>query len=71
MCLSALASELQLQGSGDGLGDIVLDGEDVGELAVVAFGPEMIAVLCVDQLRGHADPASRAADAPFENRSDS
>ena len=25
----------------DGLGDLVLDGEDVGQVAIVAVGPEM------------------------------
>ena len=37
------------------LGDLVLYGEDVGELAVVAFGPEMAAGGDVVELRGDAD----------------
>ena len=65
-----LRGELQLQGRGDGLGDIVLDGEDVGELPIVALGPEVITVRCVNQLRGYAYTASRASDASFQNRSD-
>ena len=70
MCLAGVRDELQPQGLCDGLGDFVLNGEDVGELAVVPLGPEVIAVLGVDQLRGHADAASRTTDAAFENRPD-
>src|SRR5215469_4397739 len=44
---------------GDGnryrLGDLVLHDEDVGEIAVVALGPDMLAGLGLDQLRGNAD----------------
>ena len=67
MCLAGLRDELHLQRTGDGLRDVVLNGEDVGQLAVVPFRPQMIAVLRVDELCRHADPASRAADAAFEN----
>jgi hypothetical protein len=34
--------KLRLDGRDDRVGDLVLHGEDVDELAVVAFGPEMI-----------------------------
>lgn len=42
-------------------GDLVLRREHVGQLAVVAFGPQMAAVLGVDQLAGdaHATPTLR------------
>jgi hypothetical protein len=59
-----------LQRSGDGLGDVVLNGEDVGKLAVVAFRPEMIAVLRVDELCGYADTVSGSPEAAFKNRPD-
>ena len=62
-----LRDELHLQRTGDRLGDVVLNGEDVDQLAVVAFRPQVIAVLGVDELRRHAYAASRAADAAFEN----
>ena len=62
--------ELQLQRTRDGLRDFVLDGNTSDELPIVAFRPQVIAVLSVDQLRSHADSASRSTDAPFKNRPD-
>src|SRR5215467_6297970 len=63
--------ELQLQRTGDGLSDFVLDCEYVCKLAVVAFGPQMITVLSVDELRRHTDAAAGASNAAFEDRADS
>jgi hypothetical protein len=53
-----------LLGLGDGrgnrerhrLGDLVLHREDVGEIAIVALGPDMLAGFALDKLRGYADP---------------
>ena len=56
--------------AGNGPRDVVLNGEHIGQLAVVPLGPEVIAVFGVDQLGGHADSAARAPDAAFENRTD-
>ena len=53
--LRRLGSQRDLKGARDRLGDLVLNGEDVGELAVVALRPEVIAVLGVNELRGDAD----------------
>ncbi len=39
---------------GDAAGDFVLDGEDVLELAVIAFGPDRMASRAFDELRGDA-----------------
>ena len=49
------------------VGDLVLQREDVGELAVVAVGPQMIAERRVDQLAGDAHAARRFAHAAFED----
>src|SRR5258708_15962323 len=38
------------------LGDLVLDREDIGEIAVVTLGPDVVAGFGLDQLRGDADP---------------
>jgi hypothetical protein len=46
--------QLDLEGDGDCLGDFVLQFEEVGQLAVVALGPEMPARRGVDELRRHA-----------------
>src|SRR5262245_11294415 len=62
--------EFELQRCDDGLRNLVLDGENVGEIAVVAFGPDMIPGRAVDQLRTDADAASGLAHAAFENMRD-
>jgi hypothetical protein len=49
------------------LRDLVLYGEDVGEIAVVAVGPDMPASLDLDQLRGDADPVAGFAQTAFEH----
>src|SRR5712691_12407597 len=48
----------------------LLDREHVLELAVVALRPEVVAVGDVHELRGHAEPIARLADAAFEDRGD-
>jgi hypothetical protein len=52
-------------GHRDRLADLVLDREDVGQIAVVTFGPDMITGLGLDQLRGHPDTVSGFAQATF------
>ena len=39
--LALLQTQRHLQRARDGSGDVLLDGEDVGELAVVTLGPDM------------------------------
>ena len=68
--LRRLGGQRDLQGAGNRLGDVVLDGEDVGQLAVVAFRPQVITVLRVDELCGDADASARPADTPFEDGAD-
>src|SRR5262245_42524222 len=50
----------------DRFDDLVLDGEHVSHLAVVALGPDVIAVGDVDELSGDAQPVPGLADAAFE-----
>ena len=52
------------------MGDLVLNGEDVGEIAVVAVGPEVTAVFALDELRGDAHARAGLADAAFQDESD-
>jgi len=49
---------------------VVLDGEDVLEVAVVALGPQVTAARRVDQLRRHAHTLSRLAYAAFDDVAD-
>src|SRR5207302_10522689 len=46
---------------------LVLDGEDILQLAVVAFGPDVPIGLRIDQLHGNADAIADLAHAPFED----
>ena len=55
------------QGGDDGRGHLVLDGEDVLEVAVVSFRPEVVSGGAVDELGGDADPVARLAHAAFEH----
>ena len=59
--------ELQLQGVGNRRRNLVLDGEDVGHLAVVALRPQVRAVGSQNELRRHTDAAAGAADAALED----
>ena len=65
-----LGQELELQGRHDCLGNLILDGEDIGEVAVVAVGPDMVAGLAVDQLGVDPHPVAGLADAAFEHMGD-
>ena len=49
---------------------LVLDGEDVLQLAIVALGPEMRVMGRVDQLRGDAHPVAGAPHAAFDEVAD-
>src|SRR4051794_5877349 len=60
-----LRRELCLQRCGDLERDIGLDGEYVGELAVVGLGPEVTVVACVNQGGNDPHTAPGPADAPI------
>ena len=62
--------QVGLDSRGDAAGDFVLHGEDVAELAVVAFGPVMAAGCRIDELRADAQPLAGAAHAAFEHVAD-
>ena len=44
------ATYIGLDGGDDADGDLVLQREHIGEIAIVAFGPEMAAILGIDEL---------------------
>ena len=54
-------AERRAQCARDGLRDVLFDCEDVGELAVVTVGPEVDAVVGLDELRRDAHAVARAA----------
>jgi len=58
---------LGLDSTNDTLGDLVLNSEDVGEIAVVALRPEVVPRLCVDKLPSHPDPLAGFSDASLKN----
>ncbi|MGY4282461.1 hypothetical protein ACVWXO_001681 [Bradyrhizobium sp. LM2.7] len=62
--------DLRLDRRGDRIGDLVLHGEDVDELAVVTFGPEMAAGGGVVELRGDAHAVVRLAHAALDDVAD-
>ena len=51
----------------DRAGHLVLDGEDILKLAVVAFGPDMPVGFRIDQLHGDADAIADLAHAALEH----
>jgi hypothetical protein len=55
---------------GDAGGHVVLQPQNVAQLAVVAIGPDLILLRAVDELRGHSDPIARACDGAGDERID-
>ena len=55
---------------GDRFGDLALDTEDIGELAVVSLGPKMGIGRCIDQLHCHAHLIGRSLNTTLENIQD-
>ena len=51
----------------DRRGHLVLDREDVLEVAIVALGPDMVVGIGVDQLHGDPHPVARLAHAAFDH----
>src|SRR5262249_10975881 len=62
-----LRKQLDLELLDDGVGDFVLDGKDIGQVPIIAIGPDMAAVLAVDELAGDADACSSFSHASFQN----
>ena len=63
-------SDLRLDEADDGLGDAVLELEDLAELAVKTLGPLMGTGLGVDELDGDPHAAAGKTDAAFEEIAD-
>ena len=59
-----------LDRGGNAAGDLVLHGEDVAELPVVAFSPVMATGDCVDELGADSQPLAGAAHAAFQHVTD-
>ena len=62
--------DLHLERLHDRPGDLVLHGEDAGQLAVVRLGPEVVTPLRIDELRIDPDARAVPADAPIEDGGD-
>src|SRR5262245_23367983 len=60
------AAELRLDRRGDGLGQLVLEREDIREAAVIALGPDMAAGGGVDELRRDTEPIAAFPHAAFQ-----
>lgn len=54
----------------NGLCDLVVYSEDIGEVAVVTLGPHVVADLCFHQLRRRADAVAGFAQAALKNIAD-
>src|SRR5260370_16129920 len=59
--------KLGLQLVSDGLGDFGLDGEYIGEIAIISLLPIMCITACIDQLRIHSYLAASALHIAFEH----
>src|SRR5215471_4671208 len=59
--------QLRLNRGHDLPGDLVLQRKNVDQVAIVAFGPEMLTGFGVDQLGSDAHAAAALADAPFQH----
>ena len=68
--LLLLGQELDLQLLDDRLGDFVLNRENVGQVAVVAGGPEMAVGRALDQFRIDPDPVAHLAHAALDDIGD-
>src|SRR5438094_5696669 len=63
-----LAAECDLQPRRDRLGDLVLDREDIGHLAVVPLRPQMVSIGHLHELDADPQPVPRLAHAALEHR---
>ena len=63
-----LGGELNFDLPGDSTRDFALHDQNVGQVALVFFRPEVPVIAGADQLRGDPHPASGLHDCPFEDR---
>src|SRR5581483_4456844 len=69
-CPLLFGQELEPQRSDDCSRNLILDCEDVREIAVEAIGPDVASSLPIDQLGVDPHPVSDLANASFEDMSD-
>src|SRR4029077_17536955 len=69
-CVLLRRRELGLQLVGYRFGDLTLNREDIGEVAVVSLRPEMRIVAGIDQLRVHPHATAHALHAAFHQMRD-
>src|SRR5260370_26119529 len=69
--LLLLREQLDLELLDNGVGDFVLDRENVGQVTVIAVGPNVAAVLAMDELSGNAPARAGPSNASFEHKVDS
>jgi hypothetical protein len=50
--------------------DLILDGKNILQVAIIVLGPKMARALGIDQLRGDPDAVSSLANAPLQNVTD-
>ena len=62
--------KFNLQGVDNRVRNLILQGKDVVQIAVVTFGPDVTVVGTVNQLRGDPDATGRFAHAPFQDMAD-
>ena len=61
------ADELKVERVRDPTGDLVLQSEEVAEVAVETIRPQMLVGLGIDQLHVYSDPIARPLHAPFQH----
>ena len=59
--------QFRLDCSRNALGNLVLNGEDVGEVSVIALGPDVRSGSCINQLCRDANPVRRFPHAAFQH----
>jgi hypothetical protein len=62
--------DLRRDGTDHVAGDLFLQVEDVFEIPVISFRPDVVSGLAVDELRGDPYPLAGSADAAFEDIAD-
>ena len=67
---TALVMPIQHEAKWSPTGQPAFVGKDILELPIVAFGPQMIAISNIDELRGHTQPSARLTHAAFEHSVD-
>ena len=63
-----LRQQLHLQLFDYGVRDFVLDGEDIGKIAIEPLRPDVLALLGAHQLSRHSHPRARFSHASFKKK---